>query len=337
MSDRILLINTWLEKILGDDNFNITRLTGDASFRTYYRITCTDTTYILMDSPPSIECSKNFIVIDNFLRIQKIHAPKIFHKDTENGLLLLEDFGDELLLNILSPKNADLYYQQAIDIICDMQNSLVDNALNIPSFNKTIISNELALFRDWFLDKLLTYELCQKENAIIEHFFDDLTHQVLKQKTTFVHRDFHSRNLMRLKTDALGVLDFQDAVIGPLTYDLVSLLKDAYIAWPREKQEKWLNYYYDKVSTLGLVSNYDIEQLFRDYEITGLQRHIKVVGIFARLFKRDGKSRYLQDIPRVMNYIIDAMTRIDDYHEFYSLMAEKFIPYFEQKNYTGET
>lgn len=323
-------ITDWLDHELKLGHYDITPLKGDASFRRYFRIETPNQTFILMDAPPTKECSKTFIQIATLLHENHIHAPHIYQKNLDQGLLLLEDFGDDDLLSFLTPHNAELYYHIAIDIICALQRGHLPSKFTIPRFDKTLMMNELMLFQDWFLKKLLDYHPTAAEENILQTVFQYLISRILKQPYVLTHRDFHSRNLMRLSDNALGVLDFQDMVIGPMTYDIVSLLKDAYITWPHEQQKKWFRYFYQQQIAHHMLPNQTYEALWQDFELVGLQRHIKVVGIFARLFKRDGKMAYLKDIPRVMDYIVEVSPRYEALQAFHQLMVKKFIPLFQQ-------
>ena len=327
MPERYELLENWLDTVFDKEKYVLTKLAGDASFRCYYRVQTTTKSYILMDAPPNQECCESFVAIDGLLSSKGIHAPEIFHQNQKDGFLLLEDFGDDVLLKILSPKNADENYKKAIDIICLMQK--IQHTAQIPTFDYTFIQQELNLFKTWFLEKLLVYTLPDNEAKIIDNFFHHLAEQIMQQPYVFIHRDFHARNLMSLSTGELGVLDFQDPMLGPISYDLVSLLKDAYISWPRQKQELWLSYYHNQVLKQGILNNYALGQLYNDFDIIGLQRHIKIIGIFSRLAIRDGKTQYLNDIPRVLHYTLDALTRIELYHDVYQLFTKKLQPLFE--------
>ena len=333
MDSRIDLIKNWLENELRLPEYNIEALTGDASFRRYFRITAPDVSYMLMDAPPERECCKTFANIDHLFHENHIHVPKIYAENIPDGLLLLEDFGDDVLLYLLNPNNVDSYYEKAIDIICHIQ-AIAPNNIKLPKFNKQSMLQEMELFREWFLKELLQYSPSKDEEQLLSNLFDNIADKVSNQPCVVTHRDYHSRNLMRLGNDQLGVLDFQDAVIGSYVYDPVSLLKDAYITWPRNKIELWLNYYYNQACERNLIDGVTLEQLYHDFELVGLQRHIKVVGIFARLYKRDGKKSYLKDIPRVMHYIVDALTRLEIHHDFYQLMTEVWMPQVELANWS---
>ena len=333
MDSRIELIKNWLENELKLPEYNINALAGDASFRRYFRITTPDVSYMLMDAPPERECCKTFASIDHLFHENHIHVPKIYAENIHDGLLLLEDFGDDVLLSILNPSNANDYYKKAIDILCHIQ-AIAPQKIALPTFDKTFMLQEMELFREWFLTKLLQYPINNDENQLLTNLFNDIADKVSNQPLVVTHRDYHSRNLMRLGNDQLGVLDFQDAVIGPYVYDPASLLKDAYITWSRDKIELWLNYYYNQACERGLIDGITLEQLYHDFELVGLQRHIKVVGIFARLYKRDGKKSYLKDIPRVMHYIVDALTRLESHHDFYQLMTEVWMPQVELANWS---
>lgn len=330
------MISNWLESELNLVVTEITRLAGDASFRQYFRIKTPDSSFILMDAPPDKECCQSFIEIDKLFCDNYLHAPHIFEQNLEKGWLLLEDFGDDVLLNILTPQNVDEYYHKAIDMICDIQH--IDPPEELPTFDETLLKKELSLFQEWFIERLLRLSLNMDEQRVLDSFFDQLIAGIVIQAYRLTHRDFHSRNLICLHDGSLGVLDFQDAVIGPMGYDLISLIKDAYIAWPRAKQEAWVAYYFNQAIVYGLLRKQTFETFLRETELVGLQRHIKVVGIFSRLYQRDGKSDYLKDIPRVLSYINDTLSYLcsslkdnADMLAFQQLMDEKIIPSWEQQ------
>jgi aminoglycoside/choline kinase family phosphotransferase len=336
MDNRNKQIKQWLTNSLNFDQYDIKALAGDASFRRYFRVKTKDKNFILMDAPPARECCKSFIRVDNFLLDNQIPVPQIYQEDLTQGFLLLEDFGDDVLLGLLNPNNADNYYHKAIDIVCKMQTAKWQDVSELRAFDAAYILQDLMLLKEWFIEQLLEIQLSSQQEQIITYVFNELIAQITALPYAFTHRDYHSRNLMRLTDDSLGVLDFQDAMYGPVTYDLVSLLKDAYITWPRAKQESWLNYYYNKAQSLNLLNGMDQAQLYYAYDITGLQRHIKIIGNFARLCKRDGKDGYLRDIPRVMHYVIDVLMRLDIMHEFLHLMKDQLLPAFEQLNVTQD-
>lgn len=336
MNTRSKQIEQWLANRLDSNQFIITPLAGDASFRRYFRIQEQNKTFILMDAPPERENCRAFVMIDNFLLDNHIPVPQIYQQDIEQGFLLLDDFGDTLLLQALNPTNADDLYHKTIDILCQIQNTEWQGKIELPPFDAAFMRQEMMMLKDWFIGSLLELQLSTHQEQLLYAVFDELIAKIAALPYTFVHRDYQVKNLMCLPDGGIGVLDFQDAVYGPITYDLVSVLKDAYITWPRAKQEEWLSYYYNQATEMQIITDMSLEQLYSAYEFTGLQRHIKVIGIFARLFKRDGKAGYLKEIPRLIHYVVDALIRLDTMHEFLHLMKDELLPAFEQLKITQD-
>jgi len=326
MLDRIDALHLWLSDDCQLTIHKLGPLLGDASFRKYFRVLAnfpnqSRSSFIIMDAPPPKENVKEFIKIDNLLLNMDIAVPRIIKQNSEKGFLLLEDFGDELLLNHLTEENATTYYQEAIDIILQMQHK--ECLLDVPAFNKKHMLEEMQLFQDWFLIKHLKIELNPQEKNLIEDAFLKIAAKIETHPQNFIHRDFHSRNLMLIPSKKLGVIDFQDAMIGPRTYDLVSLLKDCYISWPKNKQMIWVKYFQHH---LNIHENF--ENLWQEYTLCGLQRHLKVLGIFCRIFYRDEKSRYLADLPLVWKYMIDALEELNLFPTFYTFVKDKIEPIF---------
>lgn len=281
------------------EKLTLTPLSVDASFRSYYRLQNSHgQTYCLMDAPPDKETLNPFLGIAYALADAGFRVPKIYASDVADGFLLLEDFGDELLLNHLTASNVTDDYAQAMQIILDLQQAQHLKKLRLKDFDTDFICQEFSLFVDWYLKKHLRLDLTPAEAAMLQSVLDLIIANNQAQPKVFMHRDFHSRNLMRLTQGELGILDFQDAVFGPLSYDLVSLLKDCYIAWPLSKIEAWALQFYQQTEL-----TVSADEFLTWFHITGLQRHLKVLGIFSRLNYRDQKSRYLNDLPRVLTYI----------------------------------
>ena len=253
-----------------------------------------------MDAPPDKEDSKPFIEVATLLLSAGITVPKIYEKNLNLGFLLLSDLGNDTLLGKINLQNANQLYKNVSSTLIQIQKNTKTE--NLPLYNDTLLRRELSLFPEWYLEKHLQYKLSDKETTDLNRIFDEIISNNLQQPTVFVHRDFHSRNLMITNDSRIGVLDFQDAVIGPITYDLVSVYRDAYIEWDEEQQMDWVIRFWEQAKNEGLPVNHDFGEFYRDFEWMGLQRHIKVLGIFARLYHRDGKDGYLKNLPLVLQY-----------------------------------
>lgn len=299
MSDRSDLLQRWLEHC-GYRDYRLARASEDASFRSYLRLEHDGQTLIVMDAPPEQEPCDRFIDVAGRLRACGLSAPEIVACNLEDGFLLLTDFGARDYLSQLGPENEAALYGDALDALLTMQ-AKADSA-GLPDYDEALLLREMDLFHDWFLGELLGIELDAAQQAVWRQTQQLLVNNALAQPRVFVHRDYHSRNLMVLGRNNPGILDFQDAVHGPVSYDLVSLLRDCYVAWPRERVEQLALEYHRSASEAGIV---DVEaaQFLRWFNLMGVQRHLKAVGIFSRLNIRDGKSRYLADIPRTLGYI----------------------------------
>lgn len=323
MQTRETALNEWLKMILGETAFIVTPLAGDASFRRYFRLHTDGLTRVIMDAPPNKETIAPFIQIGGLLAKNGVHTPTIYAVDDKQGFVLLEDLGDALLLGVLSSDNADKLYALAMKTLLDIQRI----PAVVPAFNTTFMHNELALFREWFLESYLGLELSADEKALLKNTFDWLTTQIKNQPQVLIHRDYHSRNLI-LASDTLGVIDFQDAMIGPYTYDLVSLLKDCYIQWPREKIMQWTAYFHQHLPSEQQGS---LDEFNRAFDLCGLQRHLKVLGVFCRLHLRDNKPGYLRDLPLTFNYVMSCLEAYDELQPFYCFMRVSVQKTFLQK------
>ncbi len=295
MLNRDAQLEHWLKTHLNLPADAIAPASADASFRRYFRLTNSGISYILMDAPPDKEDCRPFVAIARQLRAHNIHVPDIVHTDFDHGFLLLSDLGDRQFLQVVNEDNSDTLYKLAIDSLLAIQQV---EASELPIYSEQLLRDELALFTDWFLNVECRLTLSSEALQSWKLLCDQLVKRALNQPKVFVHRDYHSRNLMFDASDTLGILDFQDAVKGPATYDLVSLLKDCYIRWPEKQVHAWASYYFERSK---LHNNF--EQFITDMDWMGLQRHLKAIGIFARLNHRDNKPNYLLDIPRTLKYI----------------------------------
>lgn len=274
---------------------------SDASFRRYFRVDGIDgATYIVMDAPPPQENVVPFIHVADVFGKTGASVPKVLAQDVERGFLLLSDLGSTTYLHQLNIDTAHKLYMDAIDALVLIQAQSQPDVL--PEYDRALLSRELMLFPDWYIGKHLGITMTDVQAAELNKIFDIVLANNLAQSQVYVHRDYHSRNLMVLDKGNPGILDFQDAVYGPITYDLVSLLRDAYIQWDEELVLDWVIRYWERAKRAGLPVNPDIDAFYRDFEFMGLQRHLKVLGIFARLYHRDGKAAYLNDLPLVMEY-----------------------------------
>ncbi|NEX61403.1 aminoglycoside phosphotransferase family protein [Noviherbaspirillum galbum] len=307
---RLLQLQEWLSA-QAEPALNVATIrpaSSDASFRRYFRIDGADgQTYIAMDAPPPQEDVRPFIHVAEVFGATGASVPKILARDVERGYLLLSDLGNATYLNRLSPDTAHKLYLDAIDALVLIQAQSKPGLL--PEYDRALLHRELMLFPDWYIGKHLGVTLSDKQTESLNKVFDALLANNLAQPQVYVHRDYHSRNLMVLDQGNPGILDFQDAVYGPITYDLVSLLRDAYIQWDEEMVLDWAIRYWERARRAGLPVSHDIDGFYRDFEYMGLQRHIKVLGIFARLYHRDGKDAYLKDMPLVMEYTRKAAGR----------------------------
>ena len=303
---RLTALADWLRTPMGSDRFSISRASEDASFRRYFRVEIDGRTYVAMDAPPPMENCRPFVHVAQLLREAGVHAPEVHAQDLDRGFLLLEDLGTTTYLARLDASNAHALYLDAIDALIRFQSTSREGEL--PEYGETLLRRELDLFPDCYVGRHVGRALDDKQRASLEELFARVLANNLAQPRVFVHRDYHSRNLMVCERNP-GVLDFQDAVYGPVTYDLVSLLRDAYISWEEERQIDWAARYWERARASGIPVNSDFGEFWRDFEWMGVQRQIKVLGIFARLCHRDGKSGYVNDMPLVMKYLRGACGR----------------------------
>lgn len=307
MDQRLSAIKSWLSDVLNSEDFTITPASSDASFRRYFRVSQAELTWIVMDAPPSQEDIAPFIKVSQFLNSQSLHVPNIIAQNSEMGLLLLSDLGTQPYLDMLNNHSADNLYRDAIDSLIKIQCS-DPTGIDLPRYDSKLLQTELNLFPEWFLER--HFELSPP--AFLQPLFDTLIDNALSQPQSVVHRDYHSRNLMVDAKHNPGIIDFQDAVIGPITYDLVSLLRDCYISWPEDKLEAWIHYYFSAAQQHELLPNCDITTFTRWFDLMGLQRHLKVLGIFCRLNYRDNKPNYIDDLPQTLRYILQVCRRYDN-------------------------
>ena len=301
MDNRQQQLETWLSTALQSVEFTLTTASADASFRRYFRVHVANKTLIAMDAPPTHESCAPFVQVAQLLAEAGLNAPKVLAQDLAQGFLLLSDLGDDTYLSKLNTETAPELYKNATDALIKMQGISVTGIL--PNYDAAMLSREMQLFPDWYVAQHLKASLTPEQQVVLNNTFKLLNENILAQGQVFVHRDYHSRNLMLTTENNPGILDFQDAVYGAISYDLVSLLKDAYIGWDEEQVIDWAVRYWQPAKKAGLPIPDDFSEFYRDFEWMGAQRHIKVLGIFARLSHRDGKHSYLNDMPIVMAYL----------------------------------
>lgn len=313
-------IQNWLNTVLPSINYQIEPASNDASFRRYFRVTLQGNTWIVMDAPPEQEDTEPFIRIATFLYQQGIHVPKINAKDIDAGFLLISDFGNNAYFDELDNQSADSLYHAAIDSLVDIQLCSWKD-IELPHYDRSLLKQEIDLFPQWFLGKHLDIST---PNFLTETV-DKLIASALEQPQVLVHRDYHSRNLMHTTNNTPGIIDFQDAVIGPISYDLVSLLRDCYIVWPDDKVTSWVHYYFSKAQQKGLLIDISLDQFTRWFDLMGLQRHLKVLGIFARLNYRDNKPNYMNDLPLTLQYVQQISGKYPEFAELSHFLQQPQI------------
>jgi aminoglycoside/choline kinase family phosphotransferase len=306
--ERIEQIRDWLAARFPERTFNLAPASADASFRRYLRVSFADgETLVVMDAPPAHEDVRPWLHVQRLFRAAGAHVPEVLAEDLERGFLLLSDLGSTTYLAALAAgADADELYRAAIDALIAIQLGSRPGAL--PAYDRTLLKRELDLFPDWYIGKHVTIDFGDEQRNALEAVFEKILAVNLGEPAVHVHRDYHSRNLM-VDGGRPGVIDFQDAVHGPISYDLVSLFKDAYVDWDEERSLDWLVRYWERARKAGLPVRADFGEFFRDYEWMGVQRHVKVLGIFARLWHRDGKDGYLKDMPLVAKYLRKACER----------------------------
>lgn len=331
MPERIEQLTQWLQQQLALATVELVPMVNDASFRRYFRIKVGETNYIVADIPPHHgEDCQPFINVANRLCHAKLNAPQIIAADATQGFLVLSDLGQQLYLPALQSKTlADSLYQDAIRALIIMQTQV--EPTNLPLYNRQLLLNEMHLFTHWLLERHLNVPVHPAAQEDLDTCFNLLIESALSQPQVFVHRDYHSRNLMVTATNNPGILDFQDAVKGPITYDLVSLLRDCYIAWSPKQITQWINNYYQQATAAHLLTDITETQFTRWFDWMGIQRHLKASGIFARLYRRDNKENYLKDIPRTLNYIIEVSANYPELEALRQLVSKHVIPVFTQK------
>jgi len=327
MPDRIKLLKQWLEDELEFGNYSLLPASSDASFRRYFRLSHDGSSFIIMDAPPEKENTRAFVTVARLLLDAGVNVPEILQESPDLGFLLLSDLGSRLYLDDLNEMTVERLYGDAMAALAAIQACTPTNGV-LPEYDHTLLMREMALFRDWLVGTHLGIRLNEAQSALLERSFALLAENALGQPRVCVHRDYHSRNLMVTRRNSPGILDFQDAVIGPVTYDLVSLLRDCYIAWPPARVEAWALGYQELALQSGILreEHGDPVQFLRWFDLMGVQRHLKAAGIFARLNHRDGKPGYLNDVPRTLDYVVDVARRYGEIASLGEFIESEVLP-----------
>ncbi len=326
---RLADLTRWVLDDLGFAGSRIAPASADASFRRYFRVTRGQDTYIVMDAPPQRENLEPFMNVARILLEIGLNVPMVLAREVRRGFLLMSDLGLRLYLDELVDMDAaERLYGDALGALAIMQTADHALARKLPRYDHSLLMREMELLPEWFLGGHLRLQLSAAERGMLRQLFETLAQSALAQPSVFVHRDYHSRNLLVTADDNPGILDFQDAVQGPVTYDLVSLLKDCYVAWPAARVRAWALQYREQLLARRFLLAATESEFIRWFDLAGLQRHIKVLGIFARLFYRDGKAGYLKDLPRVLRYTSEAAAQYAETAQFAEFIAMRVEPEF---------
>lgn len=318
-TDRAAARLAWTRAALGDPSLTLEPASSDASFRSYWRTHHDGRSWVVMDSPPAQEDPRPWLKIGQQLAAAGLHVPAVQAQDLEQGFLLIEDLGTRLYLSELNERNADALYGDAMDALLLMQTRM--DYRDLPPFNRDVLVRGLEVMPEWFLGRHLDHTPACDEWDVLEAAFNVIIHNAQEQPRCFVHRDYHSRNLLVVEQNNPGIIDFQGALAGPITYDLASLLRDAYIVWPRERVERWVESYRQRLRHAGTIGDdIDRERFLRWFDLTGLHRHVRVLGQFYRLWYRDGKPGYLADVPRVYHYVVSVARSYPELADFAALI-----------------
>lgn len=326
LDSRLHALYEWVSATLKLKVDDLRPASADASFRRYFRILSGERSYIVMDAPPGKEDIAPFIEVARRLFALGLNVPEVLEVDAKQGFLLLSDLGGTIYLSKLDANSVERLYGDAMGALVVLQAGIYTDSSFLAPYDDTLLQREMELFREWYLGRHLGHVLHDEQNAKLDTVFAALTTSALEQPPVWVHRDYHSRNLMVTPVHNPGILDFQDAVTGPVTYDLVSLLRDCYISWPRAQVGSWVRGYFLLASQSGLPVGDSEEQFLEWFDRMGVQRHLKATGIFARLCHRDGKPGYLGDIPRTLGYVYEVCGRYADLAPLADLMEELAVP-----------
>lgn len=323
---RLEQLHQWLKTVLAHDEFEITVASADASFRRYFRVRYDGISRIAMDAPPDKEDCRPYLKVAQAFFQMGMHVPEIYQQDLTQGFLLLSDFGSTCYLEKLSDESADHLYADAMNALLSLQTNPKPEGISFPEYDEALLRREMELFPEWFLGRHLGFSLSKRQRTLLDSVFNLLINEALQQDKVWVHRDYHSRNLMLIEEKNPGVIDFQDAVNGPVTYDLVSLLRDCYISWPQKRIESWVQHYLTQLQARGICSGISFDTFMRWFDLMGMQRHLKAIGIFARLNYRDNKPNYLPDVPRTLQYVEDVCKKYSELAGFAELVQQDIKP-----------
>jgi aminoglycoside/choline kinase family phosphotransferase len=328
LDNRIVALKQWSARALGTDKFDVQPATADASFRRYFRISLGQQTFIVMDAPPDKNDMHAYVAIARRFHTLGLNVPEVLVEDHRLGFYLVTDLGDRVYLNNLHEQTVERLYGDAMEAMVLLQTGGLSATATrfLPDYDEALLWREMEIFREWYLERHLGINLSSCQQAVLDQTFVLLVSEALSQPRVWVHRDFHSRNLMVTAQNNPGILDFQDAVLGPVTYDLVSLLRDCYIRWPRDRVESWIRDYQMLARQSDIAVGGDDALFLRWFDLMGVQRHLKATGIFARLCHRDGKPGYLPDIPRTLGYVYEVSVRYPELQPFLTLMQELKLP-----------
>ena len=330
---RLALIEDWLSRELRLAVTRIEPASSDASFRRYLRAFCGTDTYVVMDAPPEKEDVRPYLKVSALLESLGVHVPHVHASDVTRGVLLLEDLGTTLYLDRLSAgDDPEPLYAAALDALAAIQLRGVAGSAQLAPYGRAELAREMALMPEWFLGRHLQLALDSAERGLLERTCEFLIREALAQPAVFVHRDYHARNLLVVGVRNPGIVDFQDALRGPVGYDLVSLLKDCYIAWPRERVVAWVSAFRARLLAAGGAAGASEATFLRWFDLIGVQRHIKVLGIFCRLWYRDGKPGYLADLPRTLDYVRDTAARYAELHALAGFIERRVVAQLPQAN-----
>lgn len=335
MGQRLSSLLGWIERLQEEkqvtleEGWELMPVSGDASFRRYFRVVSGHMSWIAVDAPPEKENSESFVRIACAWRQAGVNVPEVIRVDLEQGFMLLEDFGDTLFLGALTAESVDSLYREALAELHLIQRC---PEAGLPLYDKQLLLQEMALFRDWFVGDVMSLPLQKDESDLLDSMQDLLVANALAQPQVVVHRDYHARNLMICSRHTPGVIDFQDAVVGPVTYDLASLLRDCYIRWPDEDVYRWVASFRDELIQQGVLdTQVSYEQFVRWFDLMGMQRHLKAIGIFSRLSRRDNKHGYLLDIPRTLGYVVDVANKYAEFAPFSEWLKQRVLPELNQR------
>ena len=325
-------LSAWLKSVLNVDSVELKPLTGDAGFRQYFRVVTQDKRALIAINSPGDKCNnQGYVMINQSLEAQQIKVPSIYHVDWQQGFFCIEDLGDQLLSDRLSENNLATLYQHALAIIPRMLGITTIQGYQPAIYDDDFVKQELTIFSQWLVTQYLDIELSKQEQQALDSCFDTLIKNVSEQPQAFMHRDFHSRNLMLQEDGQLAVIDYQDAVVGPITYDAVSLLKDCYCKWPACSINRLFEHFIALIEAQFPQWQYPKATWQRWFDLMGMQRHFKAAGIFARLHLRDGKSGYLADIPLTLSYIVDVCQQYPEFAQVGLIMEQKILPALRSK------